>query len=166
MHFAPDVLLMDIGLPGISGIETVERLRRRHPGSRVLMLTVHEDNDRIFDALCAGACGYLSKSASPDEVAQAVRDVVGGGSAMTPQIARRVIDMFAQLHAPQHDYGLTDRELDVLRELARGKSKKRIAGDLHLSVHTVDTHLRSVYQKMHVSTATQAVGKAVGERLV
>lgn len=165
-HFAPDVVLMDIELPGIDGIETARQLRRRNPGSRIVMLTIHEDNDRIFEALCHGASAYLAKGAPTDEVIQAVRDVLAGGAAMTPAVARRVINMFAQLNQPRFDYGLTDRERDVLRELTKGKSKKRIAADLFLSVHTVDGHLRCVYQKLHVSSGIQAVGKALNERIV
>lgn len=165
-HFAPEVLILDIGLPGMSGVEAVQHLRMRHPGSRIIMLTIHEDNDRIFDAIRYGASGYLAKGASADDITQAVHDVMAGGAAMSPQIARRVLGMFTQSLAPAYDYGLTDRERDVLSELVKGKSKKRIADDLFLSRHTVDTHLRSVYLKLHVSSATEAVGKAVGERLV
>lgn len=165
-HFAPEVLLMDIGLPGINGIETVRRIRPIAPATEIVMLTVHEDNDRIFEALCAGAHGYLSKTESAADIVQAIRDVARGGSAMSPQIARNVLNMFAQIQAPRYDYGLTEREADVLNELVKGKSKKRIAADLSRSIHTVDTHLRSIYAKLHVNTATGAVAKAKDERLV
>lgn len=165
-HFMPEVILMDIGLPGMDGIEAVRRTRRIGLGTRIVMLTIHEDNDRIFQALCAGASGYLSKTASSADVIDAIRDVMRDGAPMSPQIARRVLNMFAQLNAPRSDYGLTAREKDVLNELVAGKIKKTIARDLSLSVHTVDTHLRSIYAKLHVSTQTAAVAKAVGEKLV
>jgi DNA-binding NarL/FixJ family response regulator len=165
-HFLPDVVLMDIGLPGMDGVETVRRIRPLTLGTAIVMLTVHEDEERIFQALCAGASGYLSKTASFAEVLEAIRDVTSGGAAMSPRIARRVLDMFAQLQKPRQDYGLTGRERDVLNELVSGKTKKRIARDMGLSPHTVDTHLRSIYGKLHVTTQTAAVARAVSERLV
>jgi DNA-binding NarL/FixJ family response regulator len=165
-HFGPDVLLMDIGLPGMDGIEAVTRLRPIATGTSVVMLTVHDDSDRIFRALCAGASGYLSKSASGEDVLKSIREVVRGGAAMSPQVARRVLNMFAQLNTPRAEYGLTEREKDVLEELVTGKTKKRIARDLSLSVHTVDTHLRGIYAKLHVNSQSGAVAKALTERLV
>ena len=154
------------GLPGMSGIELVRRLRPMTLGTHLIMLTIHEDNGCIFDALCAGASGYLSKTATADEIVEGIRDVMRGGAVMSPQIARRVLNMFAQSNAPRFDYGLTDREVDVLNELVAGKTKKRIAKDLFLSAHTVDTHLRSIYAKLHVNTQTAAVAKALTENLV
>ena len=162
-HFAPEVILLDISLPGMNGIEVLQELRPIAPGTAVIMVTIHEDNDRIADALRHGASGYLSKRASADEVVQGIRDVMRGGAAMSPQIARRVLNIFAQLNAPGVDYGLTNREKDVLNELVEGKTKKRIARDLGLSIYTVDTHLRSIYTKLHVNTQTAAVAKALKE---
>ncbi len=150
----------------MDGIEVLTHLRPAIPGTAVVMLTVHEDNDRIADALRFGASGYLSKKASADDVIEGIRDVMRGGAPMSPQIARRVLNIFAQQNAPGVDYGLTNRETDVLNELVEGKTKKRIARDLSLSVYTVDTHLRSVYTKLHVNTQTAAVAKAIKERLV
>ncbi len=165
-HFAPDVMLVDIGLPGMSGIEIVSRLHRLAPDTRLVMLTIHEDNDRIFEAICAGACGYLLKTALPETILQAVREALQGGAPMTPQIARRVLNLFTQVKAPAWDYELTDRERDVLRELIEGKTKKQMGKTLFLSEHTVDTHLRSIYMKLHVHSRTEAVVKAIKENLV
>lgn len=165
-HFVPEVVILDIGLPGMSGIDVVKRLRPIALGTAIVMLTIHEDNDCIFEALCAGASGYLSKTATADEIVEGIRDVMRGGAAMSPQIARRVLNMFTQVNAPRFDYGLTDREIDVLEQLVKGHTKKKIAKELFLSPNTVDTHLRSIYGKLHVNTQTAAVAKALTEKLV
>lgn len=165
-HFAPEVLVVDIGLPGLSGIDVVRRVSRFSPATRLVILTIHEDDDRIFEAICAGACGYLLKSATREQILAAIRDVLEGGAPMTPQVARRVLNLFTQLKAPRWDYGLSDRERDVLGELVAGKTKKQIGKALFLSAHTVDTHLRNIYTKLHVHSRTEAVVKALSERLV
>jgi DNA-binding NarL/FixJ family response regulator len=165
-HFAPDLVLVDIGLPGMDGIEVVGRLSRLAPDTRLVMLTIHEDNDRIFQAICNGASGYLLKTAGPEAIVQALREALHGGAPMTPQIARRVLNFFTQMRTPAWDYELTDRERDVLRELIDGKTKKQMGKSLFLSEHTVDTHLRSIYQKLHVHSRTEAVVKAIKENLV
>lgn len=165
-HFAPDLILVDIGLPGMSGIDIVERVRRIAPAVQMVMLTIHEDNDRIFEAICAGACGYLLKTAEPDAIIASIREALSGGAPMTPQIARRVLNLFTQVRAPQWDYELTERELDVLRELVEGKTKREMGKSLYVSEHTVDSHLRNIYQKLHVHSRTEAVVKALTENLV
>lgn len=165
-HFAPDVMLVDIGLPGMDGIEIVGRMHRLAPDTHLVMLTIHEDNDRIFEAICSGACGYLLKTALPEAILQAVREALQGGAPMTPQIARRVLNLFTQVRAAAWDYDLTDREREVLRELIEGKTKKQMGKSLFLSEHTVDTHLRSIYTKLHVHSRTAAVVKAIKENLV
>jgi len=165
-HLAPDLILVDIGLPGMSGLEVVKRMSHLAPDTRLVMLTIHEDNDVIFDAICNGASGYLLKTADPPAIVQAIREALHGGAPMTPQIARRVLNFFTQRHAPAWDYELTDRERDVLRELIDGKTKKQMGKALFLSEHTIDTHLRSIYTKLHVHTRTQAVVKAIKENLV
>lgn len=163
---APEVVLMDIGLPGMSGIEGIRGVRARSPASHVVMLTVHEDSDRIFEALCAGASGYLLKPSSADGIVEAVRAARDGGAPITPRIARRVLDLFAQLAVPKADYGLTEREREVLEALVAGKTKREIAGQLFVSYHTVDMHVRNVYAKLHVHSRGRAVAKALRERLV
>jgi DNA-binding NarL/FixJ family response regulator len=165
-HYVPEVIVCDIGLPGMSGVELVGRLRPIASGTRVVMLTVHEEKEKIHDALRAGASGYLSKPPSADELIGAIRDVMNGGAAMSPRVARKVLEIFAQRNVEPFDYQLTAREQDVLEELVAGKTKKRIARDLSLSVCTVDTHLRSIYAKLHVNTQTAAVAKAFREGLV
>ena len=165
-HFAPAVLLVDIGLPGMSGIEIVGRVSRFAPSTQMVMLTIHEDNDRIFEAICAGACGYLLKTATPEAIIDSVREALAGGAPMTPVIARRVLNLLTQVRAPRWDYALTDRERDVLRELVEGKTKKEMGKSLFVSAHTIDSHLRSIYQKLHVHSRTEAVVKALNEKLV
>jgi DNA-binding NarL/FixJ family response regulator len=165
-HLAPDGLLLDIGLPEMDGIEVVRRMSRLAPDTRVVMLTIHEDNDLIFQAICSGASGYLLKTADSTAIVQALREAFQGGAPMTPQIARRVLNFFTQMRAPAWDYQLTDRERDVLRELIEGKTKRQMGKSLFLSEHTVDSHLRNIYTKLHVHSRTEAVVKAIKENLV
>ena len=165
-HFSPDVMLVDIGLPGVSGIEVVKRVRRQSPATLLVMLTIHEDNDRIFAAICAGANGYLLKTARPEEILLSIRDVLRGGAPMTPTIARRVLNLFTQIRAPKWDYELTDKELIVLRELVSGKTKQEIGKALFLSPHTVDSHFRNIYGKLHVNSRTDAVRIAISQNLI
>lgn len=165
-HYVPEVIVCDVGLPGMNGIELVERLRPIASGTKVVMMTVHEEKEKIHDALSAGASGYLTKPPSAAELIGAVKDVMSGGAAMSPRVARKVLEIFAQQHVSPYNYQITAREQDVLEELVAGKTKKRIARDLSLSVCTVDTHLRSIYAKLHVNTQTAAVAKAFREGLV
>jgi len=163
---APRLILLDIGLPGRSGLDGIADLRARLPGVAVIILTVFEDEEKIVRAICAGAAGYLLKSAPLDEIAQALRSVLGGGAAITPRIARRVLDLFSRLQPPRGDYGLTPREREVLQFAVEGLSKKEIAARTTLSIHTVDTHLRRIYEKLEVNTRSGAVAKALKEGLV
>jgi len=165
-HFLPEVIVSDIGLRGMNGIQLVERLRPIASGTRVVMLTGHEEKEKIHDALRAGASGYLIKPLSGDELIQAIYDVMRGGAVMSPSVARKVLEIFAQQDVALYDYKLTAREQEVLEELVAGKTKKRIAKDLFLSPNTVDTHLRSIYAKLHINTQTAAVAKAFREGLV
>ena len=162
----PEVMLVDIGLPDISGTEIVAQVHKQHPTTQMVMLTIHEDNDRIFRSVCAGACGYLLKTDAPDRILDAVREVQEGGAPMTPAIARRVLGLFAEYHAPKAEYDLTPKQREVLEQLVEGRSKKEIAKALFRSHHTVDTHLRNIYQKLHVHSRTDAVVKALKEGIL
>ena len=163
---APDVVLMDIGLPGMSGIEGIRLFRERAPTTEVVMLTVFAEEDKIFRAICAGASGYLLKTCSMDELADAIRLATSGGSPINPHIARRVLGFFNTRSLMRPDYGLTDREEGLLELLVTGLARKQIADRLAVSMHTVDMHLRHIYQKLQVNTATSAVAKALREKLV
>jgi DNA-binding NarL/FixJ family response regulator len=163
---APDLILLDVGLPGMSGLEGIRLVKERAPQTLVVILTVFEDDDKVFQAICAGAAGYLLKTSSGADITQAVRDALAGGSPMNPRIARRVLDMFSKLAPRQRDYGLSDREKEILQLMTTGLIKKEIADRLSLSVHTVDTYLRRIYEKLEVNTRTGAVAKALKEGLV
>lgn len=163
---APDILLMDIGLPGIDGIEGIRRIKAIAPSIEVIMLTVFDDSDKIVRAICAGASGYLLKSAAPDDIIKSLSDILGGGAPMNAQIARKVLDMFAEMASPRGNYELTAAEKQILHLLIEGNPKKQIAHDLGLSFHTVDTHLRNIYTKLQVHSRSQAVAKALKEKLL
>lgn len=156
----PDVVLMDINLPGMNGVECVRRLKQLLPETQVVMLTVHEDTDNIYNALAAGATGYLLKRTSRAELLQAIRDVYKGGSPMTSQIARKVVQSFQQpVMTAQATEELTPREREVLDYLAQGLLYKEIADKLGISYETVHTHIRRIYEKLQVRTRTEAVAK-------
>lgn len=162
----PDVVLMDIGLPGIDGIEGVRRIKALAPAVQVIMLTVHHDDKKIFEAICAGATGYLLKTVPPEEVIRAIGQVSRGGAPIDSRIARRVLDMFSRLALPQADYGLRNREKEILQLLVEGLTQKQIAARLYLSPHTIDGHIRNIYAKLQVHTRTGAVAKALKENLI
>jgi len=158
----PDVLLCDIGLPGMDGIEGIGRLKERHPALLVLMLTVYDDNERIFDALCAGACGYLLKKTPAAKLVESVREAFEGGSPMSPEVARRVITLFREVRPPSRaDYALSPHETRLLKMLVEGHSYKTAAAGLGVTTHTVKFHLRHVYEKLQVHTKSEAVAKAL-----
>ena len=156
----PDVVLMDINLPGISGIECALRLKERLPHTQVLMVTVYADNEHVFEALQAGATGYLLKSASPEELVRAINEVTAGGAPMTSQIARKVIAAFRRTPAPAVAAAqLTPREEEILGLLARGFSNKEIGARLDNSVETIRVHVRHIYEKLHVHSRTEAAAR-------
>jgi len=161
----PDIVLMDIGLPGMSGIEGVRRVRERSPETRVIMLTVHEEEGNVFEAICAGASGYLVKPAPVEEIIKAIREVAAGAAPINAYIAAKVLAKFGELMTPRGDYGLSDRERQILELLVEGLVMKQVAARLDISYHTVDTHIRNIYEKLHVRSRAEAVAKAVRERL-
>lgn len=164
---AADVALVDIGLPGMSGIEGLPLLKARFPELQVLMLTVYGDDDRIFRAMCAGACGYLLKNTPPTRLLESLREVASGGAAMSPEVARRVIDLFRQFRPPAHDSAnLTAQEMRLLRLLGEGHHYKTAAAEMGITVHTVGFHMRRIYEKLQVHSKSEAVAKAFREGLL
>jgi len=160
---SPEVVLMDIHLPGMSGIECIRRLKQQQPQMQITMLTVFEDHERIFQSLTAGASGYLLKQTPPAKLLEAISDLHRGGSPMSAQIARRVVETFQRPAAPEvSEANLTAREQEILRFLAKGYLYKEIADQLGLSVETVRTHLHRIYDKLHVRSRTEAVMKVFG----
>ena len=156
----PDVVLMDIHLPGRSGIECTRKLKCLCPATHIVILTVYSDDDAIFDALRAGASGYLLKRASPSEILASIQDVLGGGAPMSSQIAMRVIRAFHEPAAADAPHScLSEREQEILRLLAKGYATKEIAARISVSVNTIRTHLQHIYQKLHVRSRTEAIIK-------
>jgi DNA-binding NarL/FixJ family response regulator len=163
----PDVVLADIGLPGMSGIDGVRILRERHPNLLMMMLTVYEDDERIFDALCAGACGYLLKRTSPARLIESLKEAVQGGAPMSPEVARRVVDLFKQVRPPDRaEYQLTPHELRLLKLLVEGHNYKTAAAELGVSFHTIHFHMRNIYDKLQVHSKSEAVSKALRDRII
>ena len=157
----PDVVLMDIEMPGISGIEAVRLIRKTHPDLPVIMLTVFDDNSNIYNAICAGASGYLLKN-NFDQLFTSIRDVMNGGAPMTGNVARKVLSLFPKPAAPANDQDglLSDREAEILQQLVRGFSYKMIATELRISLETVRSHIKKIYRKLQVNSATEAIYKA------
>ncbi len=166
-HELPDVLLVDIGLPGMSGIEGTRRLKDLHPAVAVLMLTVYDDDRRIFDAMCAGACGYLLKKTPPARLLESLKEVVGGGAPMSPEVARRVVELFREIRPPsQAGYQLTPHEIRILTLLVEGHNYKTAADELGVSINTIRFHMRSIYEKLQVHSKSEAVSKALRSRII
>jgi DNA-binding NarL/FixJ family response regulator len=163
----PDVLLTDLGLPGMSGIEGIRRIRERFAALPILALTVHDNDTHVFDALCAGASGYLLKNTPPDRLLQSLKDAANGEAPMSPEIARRVLRVFRDFRPPARaSYRLTPQETELLRLLVDGHHKKTAADAMGISVNTVSFHLKNVYEKLQVHSKTEAVAKALRERIV
>jgi DNA-binding NarL/FixJ family response regulator len=165
---APQVILMDIGLPGIDGIEGVRQVKAIHPDARILMLTIYEDNQHVFQAICAGAEGYLLKHSDHEKIVQAIRQATADDIPMSPTIARKVITMFREFAPapPQEAVHLTPREMEVLKALVEGLDYKQIAGRYFISLDTVRNHIRHIYEKLQVHSKSEAVAKALKQRLV
>jgi len=164
----PEIILSDVGLPGMNGIEGVKKIKIISPSTHIIMLTVHDDHEKIFAAICAGASGYLLKNSSRQTITTAIQDVRNGGAPMHPRVAKLVLEMFARQTAPaqKNDYRLSPREKEALELMVQGLIKKEIADKLSLSFSTVDHLLRSIYEKLHVNTRGGAVAKAMRERLL
>jgi len=166
-HHQPHLLLSDIGLPGMSGIEGVAILKERYPELLILMLTVYDDDERIFDAMCAGASGYLLKKTPPARLLDSLREVASGGAPMSPEVAKRVVALFREIRPTERaDYELTPHETRLLKLLVQGHNYKTAATELGVTVHTVSFHLRSIYEKLQVHSKSEAVAKALQNRLV
>lgn len=163
----PDVVLCDLGLPGMSGIEGIRILKEKHPELSLLVLTVYDDDDRIFDALCAGACGYLLKRTPPTKLFESLREAVSGGAPMSPEVAIKVIKLFREYRPPDRaDYELTPHELRLLKLLVEGHNYTTAAQELGVSYNTVKFHMRHIYEKLQVHSKSEAVAKALRDRLI
>src|SRR5678810_149484 len=162
--YQPDVVLMDIDLPGESGIKGVELIKEARPQTSIIMYTVFEDDEKLFQCLCAGANGYLLKKTSPSHLFEAIQQVVEGGAPMSPSIARKVLNSFQQ--GKSKHYQLSAREIEVLQLLIKGYSTKMIASELGISFDTARFHLKNIYQKLHVNCGKEAIAKALSEHIV
>lgn len=164
-EYKPDIIFMDIDMPGMSGIEAVKKIRSIDAAVPILMLTVFDDNEHVFDAICAGASGYLLKKHISSKLFNAVEEVMTGGAPMSPSIARMVISSMQQKPI-ENVYKLTPREKEILTSLSKGNSYKLIAADYGISMDTVRAHIKKIYEKLQVHSQTEAVSKAINEKLV
>lgn len=162
----PDIILMDLGLPGMSGIEGIKRIRAMTPEVKTVMLTVFEDSNSIVQAISNGAAGYLLKGSSLEVIIDSLKSIIVGGAPINPQIARKILDVFAHTQSGKNDYGLTPREMEVLTYLVEGLQMKQIADRMFITFHTVDKHLRSIYAKLQVPSRSLAIAKALKENLL
>lgn len=163
----PMVALVDIGLPGISGIQGLPMLRKKYPNVALLVLTIYDDDDRIFEALCAGACGYLLKKTPPDKLLASLAEVLAGGAPMSPEIARRVLALFREIRPPETAGSrLTPHELRLLRLLVEGHNYQSAAVELGVTFSTINFHMQNIYGKLQVHSKSEAVAKALRQRLV
>ncbi len=166
-HRTPDVVLSDIGLPGMDGIEGVKIIKEKYPTMTILMLSVYDDNERIFDALCSGAVGYLLKKTPPAKLIDSLRDAIGGGSPMSPEIARKVVALFRDFRPPERvDYDLSPHETRILKLLVEGHSYKTAAARLNVTTSTISFHLKNIYEKLQVHSKSEAVAKALQQHLI
>jgi DNA-binding NarL/FixJ family response regulator len=163
----PDLALVDIGLPGMDGIEGIGILKARYPAMILLMHTVYDGDERIFAALCAGASGYLLKKTSPARLLESLREALAGGAPMTPEVAHQVIKLFREIRPPERvDEQLTPHELRLLEMLSEGHNYDTAAAELNVTTHTISFHLQRIYEKLHVHSKTEAVAKALRNRLI
>ncbi len=162
----PDIILTDLGLPGLSGTEGIRLFRERLPNTAILALTIHENNDKIFNALCAGATGYLLKNTASSRLLEALKEAASGGAPMSPEVARRVVQLFRDFRPVSASYDLTRQERQLLKLLVEGHQKKTAAHEMGISFHTVSFHLKNIYEKLQVHSKSEAVAKALREHLV
>ena len=168
IDYNPDVVLMDIQMPEVNGIQGVKIIGELHPHIKVIMQTVFEDDEKIFEALRYGASGYILKKTEPQRIIEAIKEVIEGGSPMTPSIATRVLNYFRTYNenVSSEMYGLSEREKDILLRLVEGNSYKMIADHLSISYHTVNSHIKKIYRKLHVNSLGEAVSKAINNKIV
>ncbi len=166
-RFEPDVVLMDIDMPVANGIDGLKRIKKIKPDVFIIMQTVFEDEEKIFAAIRAGADGYFLKKTAPGKLIEGIRDVLEGGAPMTPLVAKKVLGMFQHQASQKKEnlFNLTDREVEILSMLTKGMSYKMIADATSIKFHTVNTHLKNIYEKLHVHSATEAVAKVLGQKL-
>jgi DNA-binding NarL/FixJ family response regulator len=167
--YAPDVILMDIDMPEMNGVSAVKKVREYYTDLSIIMLTVFEDNENIFNAICAGASGYILKKSNPETIANSIIDVLQGGAPMTSSVAKKVLQLFPKPFVQTNDdvaYNLSQREIELLQLLVKGFSYKMIAGNLFISIETVRTHIKNIYKKLHVNSGTEAVAIALNKNLV
>jgi DNA-binding NarL/FixJ family response regulator len=161
-----DILLMDIDMPGTNGIDGVRIAKAVKPSINILMFTIFDDDKKIFDAICAGADGYILKKTLPEKIVEAIKDLHSGGAPMTPSIAKKVLQAFPRKNKEPDVTPLTDKETEVLQQLVNGKSYKQVAEVLNISIETVRTHIKHIYAKLHVGSMSQAVAKAINQKIV
>lgn len=162
----PDVILMDIDMPDVNGVEAVKRIRKKNKALPIIMLTIFDDNENIFNAICAGASGYILKGYATEEIPAAIRNVITGGAPMTGAIAKKVLQMIPQAKTEQENGKLSKKETEILIFLSKGHSYKMIAAELEITIDTVRFHIKKIYDKLHVHTAAEAVSKAIKDKLI
>lgn len=163
----PDIVIMDIEIPGVNGIEATWLIKHNHADIQILILTVFDDNDKIFQSLCAGGSGYMLKTSSPMQILQGLRDVCNGGTSLSPSVASRVVNFFLNNNSyAKHDYNITAKEKEILQHMIDGKSYKMISDAMGLSMETIKTHIKSIYKKLHVNSSSEAVVKAIRQNIV
>ena len=162
----PELILLDINLPGMNGIQGIEKIKSISPETHIVILTVYDDNEKVFDALCAGASGYLLKDSSPEKIISSIEEALAGGAPMSMKIAHKVLEIFSELKPKKSDYGLTHREKELLQLMTSGMTRQQIADKLFISFHTVTTHLKNIYSKLHVNSKSGAVSKVYKENIL
>lgn len=162
----PELILLDINLPGMNGIQGIEKIKSISPDTHIVILTVYDDNEKVFDALCAGASGYLLKDSSPEKIIAGIEEALAGGAPMSMKIAHKVLEIFSLLKPKKSNYGLTSREKELLQLMTTGMTRQQIADKLFISFHTVTTHLKNIYSKLHVNSKSGAVSKVYKENIL